>query len=122
MGALTLGLGYWAWSSGAASWQTIVFTALTFEQMAHVLAIRSESASLFRTGLLSNKPLLGAVALTVLLQLGIVYLPFAQNIFNTVALTGTELALCVGVSMVVFFAVELEKLIRRRMEKAVAPR
>ena len=122
MGALTLGLGYWAWSAGAASWQTIVFTALTLEQMAHVTAIRSESASLFRTGLLSNKPLLGAVALTVLLQLAIVYLPFMQNIFSTVALTGTELALCVGVSVVVFFAVELEKFIRRRIEKAAEPR
>ena len=117
MGALTLGLGYSAWTAGAASWQTLVFTALTFEQMAHILAIRSENASLFQIGLLSNRPLLGAVALTILLQLGLIYLPFMQPIFNTTPLSAAELALCVGVSVVVFLAVELEKLIRRRASR-----
>jgi Ca2+-transporting ATPase len=117
MAALTLGLGYSVWSSGAASWQTLIFTALTFEQMAHVLAIRSESASLFQVGLLSNKPLLGAVALTIVLQFGLIYLPFMQPVFSTVPLSATELALCVGVSIVVFFAVELEKLVRWRLER-----
>ncbi len=113
MAALTLSLGYADWAAGSASWQTLVFTALTFEQMAHVLAIRSESSSLFQIGLFSNKPLLGAVALTIVLQLGIIYLPFMQNIFSTLPLTATELALCAGVSVVVFLAVELEKLARR---------
>jgi len=117
MGALTLGLGYGAWVTGDPAWQTIVFTALTLEQMAHVIAIRSETEFMFRVGPLSNKPLLGAVTLTVLLQLALVYLPFAQPIFNTQALTLSELALCVGVSVVVFLAVEAEKFVRRRMEQ-----
>ena len=42
---------------------TMVFLTLTFTQMAHVLAVRSEHDSLFRIGLLSNKALLAAVAL-----------------------------------------------------------
>ncbi len=113
MGALTLGLGYGAWVRGDAAWQTMVFTALVLEQMAHVLAIRSESESLVRVGLLSNKPLLGAVALTVALQLGLIYLPFAQTIFSTHALTASELALCLGASVVVYLTVELEKRVRR---------
>jgi Ca2+-transporting ATPase len=46
----------------------VLFTTLTLAQMAHVLAIRSERVSLFRIGLFSNKPLLAAVSLTVLLQ------------------------------------------------------
>jgi Ca2+-transporting ATPase len=113
MGALTLAVGYGAWVSGDAAWQTMVFTALVLEQMAHVLAIRSESTSLLRVGLLSNTPLLGAVALTVALQLGLIYLPFAQTIFSTHALTANELALCIGASVVVYLAVELEKRVRR---------
>ena len=116
MSALTLGLGYGAWVTGDPAWRTIVFTALTLEQMAHVIAIRSETESMFRVGLFSNKPLLGAVALTVLLQLALVYAPFAQQIFNTQALTLTELALCVGASVVVFLAVEAEKLVRRLVD------
>ena len=50
-------------------WQTMVFTTLTLSQLSHVMAIRSGNESLFRVGPLSNKPLLGAVALTFALQL-----------------------------------------------------
>ena len=56
---------------------------LTFTQMAHVLAIRSERDSLFRQGLFSNPGLLGAVALTVGLQFAILYVPALQAAFRT---------------------------------------
>ncbi len=79
MGLLSLGTGYWYWRAHDPKWQTMVFTTLTLSQMAHVMAIRSERLSLFRIGLLSNKPLLGAVILTGILQLGLVYVPFLQS-------------------------------------------
>jgi len=52
-------------------------------QMAHVLAIRSETQSLFRIGLASNRPLLGAVLLTLALQLATIYVPLLNPIFKT---------------------------------------
>jgi Ca2+-transporting ATPase len=100
---------------GDPRWQTVLFTTLTLAQMANVLAIRSERQSLFRIGIFSNKPLLGAVALTVAFQLAIVYWPVMQNIFKTTALTGGELAFSTGVPLAIFAAVEIEKwMIRRR--------
>ena len=86
MGLVSLGMGFWAWQSGQSYWQTMVFTTLTLSQMGHALAIRSSRDSLFKIGLFSNKALLGAVLLTFILQLAVVYLPFMQEIFKTVAL------------------------------------
>jgi Ca2+-transporting ATPase len=109
MGFLSLSVGYWYWRAGDSNWQTLLFTTLTFSQMAHVMAIRSERRSLFQIGLMSNKPLLGAVSLTVLLQLALLYLPFLQEVFKTRALPLPELALTLAISAVIFVAVEVEK-------------
>jgi P-type Ca2+ transporter type 2C len=117
MGAVSLGLGYWAWATGHANWQTMVFTTLTLSQMGNVLAIRSERESLFSIGLLSNKPLLGAVVLTFLLQMAVVYVPFLQDLFETAALSASNLAISLMVSTLPFFGVELAKFLARRRER-----
>ncbi len=104
-----------AWFIGGSQthWQTMVFTVLCLSQMGHVLAIRSEQESFFRQGALSNKPLLGAVLLTLALQMATIYVPFLNPIFKTQPLTAGELAATLGLSTVVFLAVELEKAIKR---------
>ncbi len=104
----------YAIKTGSAHWQTIVFTVLTLSQMAHVLAIRSETHSLFRIGLFSNPALLGAVALTVALQLAAIYVPALQSVFKTAPLTALELAFVALLCSLVFIAVELEKWLARR--------
>lgn len=122
MGLVSLGLGFWAWGTGRDNWQTMVFTTLTLSQMGNVLALRSNRESLFTLGLLSNKPLLGAVALTFGLQMAVVYVPFLQDLFSTSALSPADLGISLLVSTIVFWAVELEKLLsRRRGERAGAP-
>jgi Ca2+-transporting ATPase len=92
----------------------MVFTVLSLSQMGHVLAIRSERESLFTQGLFSNKPLLGAVLLTIGLQMAVLYVPVLQPIFKTEALSCDELLFCLALSSVVFFVVEIEKWMRRR--------
>jgi P-type Ca2+ transporter type 2C len=114
MGAVSLGVGYWAWLTQNPAWQTMVFTTLTLAQMGHALAIRSGRDSLFTIGLLSNRALLGAVLLTFVLQLAVVYWGPLQNIFATRALSVGELALALGLSSLVFWGVELEKWWLRR--------
>ena len=104
----------WAYYTGLAHWQTMVFTVLSMSQMGHVLAIRSERQSLFQQGLRSNAPLMGAVLLTIGLQLLTVYVPSARVVFKTEALSAGELAVCLALSAVVFVAVEMEKLLVRR--------
>jgi Ca2+-transporting ATPase len=95
----------------------MVFTTLTITQLSHVMAIRSERNSLFKLGLLSNRSLLAAVTGTIALQLAIIYIPFMQKTFNTLPLSGAELAISMGLSLVVFFAVEIEKWVIRRKGK-----
>lgn len=114
VGAVSLGTGYVYWRNDSPEWQTMVFTTLALSQMAHVLAIRSSRESLFTQGLLSNKTLLGAVLLTVVLQMAVIYLPPLQTVFETQALALSDLGIAFGVSTIVFFAVELEKLFIRR--------
>jgi Ca2+-transporting ATPase len=109
MGAVTLFTQAWAWGSGSSHWQSMTFTVLTLSQLGHVLAIRSDRDSIFRQGFLSNTPLLGAVLLTVALQLATLYVPALQPVFRTAALSAGELALCFALSSVVFCAVEFEK-------------
>ena len=109
IGGLCLLVQAWAISTGHAHWQTMVFTVLTLSQMAHVLAIRSETESLFRLGLLSNRPLLGAVVLTFVLQMATIYVPVLNPIFKTEPLSVFELMICLGASALVWAAVELEK-------------
>jgi Ca2+-transporting ATPase len=114
MGGTSLATQAWAYHTGMAHWQTMVFTVLSLSQMGHVLAIRSETQSLFRQGLWTNAPLMGAVLLTTVLQLLTVYLPPARAVFKTEALSAAEVALCLALSAVVFVAVEIEKALVRR--------
>ncbi|MFA6313905.1 MAG: cation-translocating P-type ATPase [Sterolibacterium sp.] len=114
MGAVCLLLQAWAIQTGSAHWQTMVFTVLTLSQLGHVLAIRSERESFFAIGAASNPQLLAAVIFTVLLQLATIYVPALNPVFKTEALTLAELLLCLGLSSIVFCAVEIEKWLIRR--------
>jgi len=114
MGLIALVAGYLPWHAGNPHWQTSIFTTLVFAQMAQALAVRSERASLFSIGLWSNKPLLGAITLTLVLQLAVVYVPVLQRLFNTVALSPGDLAVSLLLSTLVFWGVELEKWLARR--------
>lgn len=113
MGVVCLAMQAWAFHQGNPKWQTIVFTVLCLSQMGHALSIRSEEIFLFRQGIFTNLPLIGAVLLTFLLQLAIIYIPVFQEIFNTQPLTIEELLICILASSVVFHAVELEKFMKK---------
>ena len=113
MGAVTIGMQAWALHQKNVHWQTMAFTVLCFSQMGHVMTIRSERESIFKIGVFSNKLLLGALSLTVSLQLMIIYTPFLNDVFRTQPLTIMELAITIVVSATVFWAVELEKWLKR---------
>jgi P-type Ca2+ transporter type 2C len=54
------------------------------------------------------------VLLTIGLQRALIYMPALNAMFKTSALSAPELAFCVSVSAVVFFALEVEKWLVRR--------
>jgi Ca2+-transporting ATPase len=118
LGLVCLSVGYQYWRINNPTWQTMLFSTLTLSQMGNALALRSDRDSLFQIGLLSNKPLLGAVLLTLGLQLAVVYIPVLQTLFSTTALSTPDLLICVVASTIVFWAVELEKWLKRRVLEA----
>ena len=114
MGGVSVFTQAWFMKTGDTHWQTMVFTVLSLSQMGHVLAIRSDTESLFNLGIFSNKPLLGAVLLTFALQMATIYVPVLNPIFRTAPLTSGELAVTLMLSSIVFIAVEIEKWWLRR--------
>lgn len=118
MAAITLLMQAWAIKEGL-HWQTIVFNVLCISQLGHVLAIRYTDRSFFSGGMFSNKPLIGAVVLAIILQMTITYIPFLHPIFKTDSLTIKELIIVFASSSLIFFSVEIEKLmIRKRKNPA----
>ncbi len=113
MAAVVLGAQAWSIAEGL-HWQTIVFNVVCLSQMAHVLAIRSERRSFFSKGMLSNPVLIIAVLLSCFLQFLVTYVPFLQKVFHTEALSWKEFLLVGALSSIIFFAVEIEKAVRRR--------
>lgn len=96
--------------------RTLVFFLLTMFQVFHVLAIRVERNSVFKEGFFRNRHLIAAVLGTVALQLLVIYAPFLQAAFRTRALPLEELLAAALIGSSVFFAVEIEKAVRRRRE------
>ena len=117
MGFISLGVGYWGWFTEIVNWQTLLFTTLTISQMAHAMAIRSSRESIFTQGFFTNPMLVGAVSLTLALQLLVIYWQPLANIFGTTPLTLKELGLSMGLSLLVFVVVEIEKWVKRRLAK-----
>lgn len=119
LGIISLLSGYFFWREGNTHWQTMIFTTLTLTQMGNAFATRSDTTSLFRVGLLSNKRMILAVGVTFLLQLAVVYLPFLQAIFKTEPLPLMEMSLTVLLAVLVFLLIEFGKwLLRGRKEIA----
>jgi Ca2+-transporting ATPase len=117
--ALASAVGFFR--AGDPQWQTVLFTTLVFSQIAVAVAARSESFSIFKIGFFTNRAMVLAVVLTVVLQLGVIYLPVAQSIFDTTALSAAELALCVGLGLVVFVVVEIWKVVFHRRHASQKP-
>jgi Ca2+-transporting ATPase len=117
MAAVVLSLEVFGAGRGFSRWQTMVFTVLCLSQLAHVLAIRAERESSFHIGFFSNRALIGAVALSLGLQMATIYVPLLNRVFKTEPLSVGEVILALALSSVVFFAVELEKLVLRRKAK-----
>ena len=102
------------WRLRNPAWQTVLFTTLVFSQLAVALEARSEKESLFRIGLFKNRPMVLAIVLTFVLQLAVIYVPAVQHIFNTVAMPLRDLALSVGMAVLVLAIIEVWKMIMRR--------
>jgi len=92
--------------------QTMTFTTLMLFQLFNVFNARSDEDSAL-PALLDNRWLLAAIALSLLLQLAVVYTPFLQRAFSTEPLTGPDWLRCVLVASSVLWLREIQKAVRR---------
>jgi Ca2+-transporting ATPase len=92
--------------------QTMAFTTLMIFQLFNVFNARSGERSAFR-GLFTNAWLWGAVALALVLQIAVVYVPFLQEAFSTVALSVGDWVRCAAVASSVLWLRELSKAVTR---------
>ena len=116
MGFVCLGVGVWAEADGRP-WQTMIFTTLALAQLGHAVAIRSDSVSLFTLGLRSNMYLNWTVLITLAIQILIIYWAPHQTLLHTEALSACELVLVLLASTELIWAVEIEKLVRRTLDR-----
>ncbi|WKZ37517.1 MAG: cation-translocating P-type ATPase [Anaerolineales bacterium] len=112
IGTLALGLGAWYFFTGRPEWQTMIFTSLAFMQVFQALASRSEKTSALKMGLLGNPLLAGMMALVVVLQMLVIYVPAFANFFEVIPLGAVDLVIALGAGVVVLIAMELMKLAR----------
>jgi Ca2+-transporting ATPase len=122
MGLVSLGVGYLYWLQDSdpvtGVWRTMIFTTLVLAQMGNALAIRSNTESVFSIGFFGNRTMIGAVVLTFVLQLALLYIPVLQRIFNTQPLNARDLIIALFASAIVFVAVEFDKWVRRQRSKS----
>jgi len=99
---------------------TMAFATLTISQLFHAFDVRSEDESIFKIGLLSNPAMNKAFVVGIVLQAAVLFFPPLMGVFQVVALTGTEWACVLGLSLTPVVICEIEKAIRRaiRAKKA----
>jgi magnesium-transporting ATPase (P-type) len=96
--------------------RTMAFTTLVLAQLFNCLNARSDRASAFHH-LFTNRWLWGAIALSTVLQVAVVELPFLNDAFGTTALSIGDWVVCVALASVVLWADEAKKLVARSMRR-----
>jgi len=94
--------------------QTLAFTTLAMFQVFNSLNCRSRDKSVFQLGLFKNPYLIGAILVSILLQIFAEHVPFMQAALGTVPLSLADWGLIVLVSSSIFIADELRKLVQQQ--------
>jgi Ca2+-transporting ATPase len=96
--------------------QTMAFTTIVVMSGFNVFNARSDVHSAFR-GLFANRWLWGALAVSMALQLAVIYVPVLQEAFSTAPLSAWDWLVCIGISSSVLWLREAGKLLSRRRER-----
>ncbi|MBN1157962.1 MAG: calcium-transporting P-type ATPase, PMR1-type [Bacteroidales bacterium] len=94
--------------------RTACFIVLACSQLVHSFNCRNMKESIFKIGFFTNTKLILAVLFSFALQMSVIYLPFLQGIFKTVALGLNDWLLVILISTFPLWAMEFVKLIRKK--------
>jgi magnesium-transporting ATPase (P-type) len=123
IGAGTLWMFHWAAQAGLTLEQqrTVALTTLVVFQAFHLFSSRSERRSVFAMSPVSNRFLVLAQAGALLVHIGALYLGFTQFILRVEPIPLEAWGWIVLVSVSVLVAIEIDKLVRRRLDRQAAP-
>jgi Ca2+-transporting ATPase len=117
--ALSIGYLYYAPANPTnTTWQTMIFTTLAFLQIGHALASRSTYESVFTLSIFTNPLLASMVVLAGAVQLIVIYEPSLDQFFRVTPLSFVQLLLCMFFGTGALLAIEVEKAIFRRRNRA----
>ena len=97
--------------------QTMAFAVLALSELVHVFNLRSNKDSIFKVGLLTNKILLGAIAISASLMLIVLNVPALHGIFEIKMLTLREIGIVTLLSFAPLIIVEIFKLLKINTSK-----
>lgn len=93
---------------------TVAWLGIVACQVGTAFAARTDRVSLFRIGILSNRPLLAAEAVALCFAMALVYVPALQSVFGTASLSPDQIAVVVPFPFIVWGADELRRWWQRR--------
>lgn len=96
--------------------QTYAFATLIFSELLRAYTSRSETLSVFKLGIFSNKYMLGGTLISFLLLLVVIYVPALREIFDTVKLSIYDWDVIVLFGLIPFVAAEVSKIFLRRQK------
>ena len=94
--------------------RTLALCTLVMSQLIHVFECRSERHSLFEIKLFTNPWLIGAVSVSIVLICSVLYVPFLQTIFHTVALSLKQWLIVIFFSGIIAFINSVYLLIKSK--------
>jgi Ca2+-transporting ATPase len=95
--------------------RTFAFCAIVVFEWLVAFNARSDELTIFRLGVLRNRPLLLALAIAIALQVAVIHLPFLHLPFNTVPMDGHEWIIAITLGVGVFLTETVRKLIAPRL-------
>ncbi|MFM8414535.1 MAG: cation-translocating P-type ATPase [Planctomycetota bacterium] len=116
--AVSLGAFWWAWQGDPERLphaRTLTFCVAAFSQLLFAIGCRSDRATAVQLGFFANPWLLGAITISALLQVAVVTLPYAQDVFQVGSQLRGDWLLVLGLALVPVTVIELAKVAWRVM-------
>ncbi len=105
------------WRQPIEQARTVTFTVMVVAQLVHAFNCRSDRWSLFQVGVTTNHALIWALAVSLVLQVGILTIPVLESIFKVAPLPVEDWELMVAMALFPLAIVEVTKWFRRRFSQ-----
>ena len=98
--------------------RTMAFVVLASSQLFYSISLRHDTKSIFQIGLFSNKYLIGAIVVGLILQMSVIEIDALAAVFKCVDLNRSDWQMVFVFACVPLIVNEIEKLITRLMSKS----